>query len=51
MRPQFDVGDGERYGDYTNHPLQPGTKYRLGVVGVPDNASLPDTIVTSQDFS
>jgi hypothetical protein len=51
MRSLFELGDGMRYGGYTNHPLLSDTKYRVGVVSMSDTASQPDTIVTSPDFT
>ncbi|CAI8013798.1 Receptor-type tyrosine-protein phosphatase delta [Geodia barretti] len=51
MRSLFELGDGMKYGGYTNHPLMSDTKYRVGVVSMSDTASQPDTIVTSPDFT
>ncbi len=40
-RDSFNVGDGGDYGDYTNHPLEPGVSYNIGVRGVVAGATTP----------
>ena len=50
-RDLFQLGDGMVYGSYTNHKLQQGTKYRVGVVGVSGDAQQPAVVMTSNEFS
>ena len=46
----FRLGDGEKYGDYTNFPLFPETTYLVGVVGVPEDSEEPAVFTASRGF-
>ena len=47
----FVLGDGMEYGGYSNHPLNPGVYYNVGLLGAVDGSETPLFNVVESPFS